>query len=799
MNRPTTRTIHLGAALALLVAQGCGSTPSATPDAGRSPDVQAVDVPPSPMDVPSIDTPVSPPDVPTAPIDAPPPPPDVPPPPDAGPPVVGEECSFDAQCLLDSVGLVCDRALGRCVECVASADCEGRGFCNERRQCVDGCRRDDDCLRAQYCSPGGTCEYGCRSDESCPLSIQPHCDPGSRGCVACVTDAHCGAGRICRGGSCTAGCSATSPCAAGSTCCDGLCQNLQTDPAHCGTCANRCSSSTGGVATCTAGVCGGTCMTGLGNCDGNAANGCETDTRTSVAHCGACNNACPAPAGGAAACSAGTCGIACAAGRGNCDGNAANGCEATLDTTANCGACGRACAPANGTGACTAGACAVTSCATNFANCDGSAANGCEVDTRTSLTHCGMCNRACSFANAAATCAAGACAMGACNAGFADCDGNPANGCEVDTRTSLTHCGMCNRACTAANGTATCAAGACGVGSCSAGYANCDGDATNGCEVATANNVQHCGACGTACPANGTCSGGTCACPFGTTMCGATCASLGRDTANCGSCGRACAAGQVCSGGNCVASCSSGATACAGGCTLLGEDRNNCGACGTVCGAESLCASGRCVAVMSIDGGGCADGTREAFTDRTRFTRIAGCSGSWALPGIFPAIPASASPSCATLGNNSTASPAGCASSNLCAPGWHICNGGEVLPRTENMGCTAGDYAASSFFAAAVSGTGCGRCALRSNTGTAGGSTISCATCREDGNLNNDFFGCGTIGSTGVAGSCDGLNRFSEDQCTALGPSWSCPSMGGESRTVVKSSNANGGVLCCRD
>ena len=203
---------------------------------------------------------------------------------------------------------------------------------------------------------------------------------------------------------------------------------------------------------------------------------------------------------------------------------------------------------------------------------------------------------------------------------------------------------------------------------------------------------------------------------------------------------------------------------------------------------------------MSIDGGGCADGTREGFTDRTRFPRIAGCSGSWALPGIFPAIPASASPSCATLGNSSAAPPSGCASSNLCAPGWHICNGGEVIPRTESMGCSVGDYAASSFFAAAVSGTGCGRCALRSNTGTAGCSTISCAsTCREDGNLNNDFFGCGNTGSASVIGACDGLNRFSEDQCAALGPSWSCPSMGGESRTVVKTSNANGGVLCCRD
>ncbi len=117
------------------------------------------------------------------------------------------------------------------------------------------------------------------------------------------------------------------------------------------------------------------------------------------------------------------------------------------------------------------------------------------------------------------------------------------------------------------------------------------------------------------------------------------------------------------------------------------------------------------------------------------------------------------------------------------------------------MGCAAGDYAATSFFAAAVSGTGCGICALRSSAGTTNCNTVSCQmNCREDGNLNNDFFGCGTVGSTGIMGACDGLNRFSEDQCMALPAGWNCPSMGGESRTVTKTTaTTGGGVLCCRD
>lgn len=46
-----------------------------------------------------------------------------------------------------------------------------------------------------------------------------------------------------------------------------------------------------------------TCSTGLADCDGNPATVCETDTRTSATHCGACNRTC----GGTATCQAGDC------------------------------------------------------------------------------------------------------------------------------------------------------------------------------------------------------------------------------------------------------------------------------------------------------------------------------------------------------------------------------------------------------------------------------------------------------------------------------------------------------------
>jgi hypothetical protein len=175
------------------------------------------------------------------------------------------------------------------------------------------------------------------------------------------------------------------------------------------------------------------------------------------------------------------------------------------------------------------------------------------------------------------------------------------------------------------------------------------------------------------------------------------------------------------------------------------------------------------------------------------------------LAGIFPSIPKSLLAACTTLGDDSMTAPAngaGCASSNLCAPGWHICNGGEIAPRTGGTGCTATtDYPAGSFYAASVSGTGCNVCALR--TGTVTGATCtssSCtANCRESGDLNNDFFGCGVIGSATTAAACDGLNRASGDNCSALGAPWVCGGSVMESRTVTKTGAAAGGVLCCRD
>lgn len=129
-------------------------------------------------------------------------------------------------------------------------------------------------------------------------------------------------------------------------------------------------------------------------------------------------------------------------------------------------------------------------------------------DTSSDVDNCGSCGNVCGDQHATPSCAAGRCSL-ACDLGHADCDGEPANGCEADVEGDADNCGACGNTCSALHASASCVAGACEA-ACDAGYADCDGEPANGCEVALASDPFNCGACGNDC-AGGLCGAGGCA------------------------------------------------------------------------------------------------------------------------------------------------------------------------------------------------------------------------------------------------------------------------------------------------
>jgi Fibrinogen beta and gamma chains, C-terminal globular domain/Stigma-specific protein, Stig1 len=344
-------------------------------------------------------------------------------------------------------------------------------------------------------------------------------------------------------------------CSAGFADCDGMaatgCEtNVRgSDENNCGGCGVACRF-TNASATCGMGTCAlGTCNMGFGNCDMNPANGCEVNVNTDNANCGACGRACAA----GQVCAAGACVTTCAAGTTNCSGDCVN----TGTDPRNCGACGRACSLANvAVNACVAGGCVIGGCSTGFGDCDGMAANGCETNVRASdVSNCGGCGVVCRFANAAASCALGACALGTCATGFANCDASAANGCEVNVNTDNGNCGACGRACAAGQ---VCAAGTC-MTTCASGTTNCSGTCAN-----LMTDTANCGTCGTACAlanvSTNACTGGACvvgACTTGFGNCNGTASdgcevNLNTSVTHCGRCGNTCATGLTCVAGTCT-------------------------------------------------------------------------------------------------------------------------------------------------------------------------------------------------------------------------------------------------------
>lgn len=284
-------------------------------------------------------------------------------------------------------------------------------------------------------------------------------------------------------------------------CCFGDCFDLRSTALHCGMCFAACSANHTFPA-CSASTCTSTCAPGWTDCDNDLrGTGCEINTAASPLACGACNAACSTSNLSAVGCDAGQCTGTCRAGWADCNSDLrADGCERSVsgDVT-NCGACNRTCSPANlSARGCDAGVCTGT-CTAGFGDCNSDlAADGCETNTRTTLAHCGACNRACSTANLTPACDGGQC-TGACNAGFADCNSNKqTDGCEVNIFTTPTSCGGCTTACSSNNiTTRACTNGNC-TGACDPGFYDCNmNKRTDGCETPSSN--TNCHSCGDIC------------------------------------------------------------------------------------------------------------------------------------------------------------------------------------------------------------------------------------------------------------------------------------------------------------
>lgn len=343
------------------------------------------------------------------------------------------------------------------------ADCDGDGSCE-----TDTSTSTDHCGYCDYpCALANakpTCDQGCQIDE-CNAGFASCDGVPSNGCETPLNTAtDCGnCGATCTLPNATASCETDgcklTACTGGFADCDGMpetgCEsNVQTDPKNCGKCGTQCT--TGQV--CQAGKCVvSSCTAPMADCDTNPGD-CETNTDTSVLHCGFCKNPC-ALANANAACGAGKCSVAsCKANWGNCDGIAANGCETQLGTATNCKSCGDQCSGGQNVAAatCVTSGCQLV-CNAGFGNCNASATDGCESQLSNDPLHCGSCSNDCTAKapqGKQAGCASGVCTFN-CAAGTADCDGN--GSCETNVATSPTNCGQCGHSC---SGT-TCAGGFC--------------------------------------------------------------------------------------------------------------------------------------------------------------------------------------------------------------------------------------------------------------------------------------------------------------------------------------------------
>jgi hypothetical protein len=291
-------------------------------------------------------------------------------------------------------------------------------------------------------STGATCTLDCSGFTKCtPTTGSPYCANTATDNTNCGACGHaCGTGEVCSGDACALSCGALTTCTpTGSA---PYCANTTTDNANCGTCGHVC----GAGEACMGSACVLTCGA-LTTCTPTSTSGAPycANTGTDSANCGTCGHVC----GTGEICMGNACVLSCGALTKCTPTTGAPYCANTSTDNADCGTCGHACGMGQ---ACITGTCQNT-CSASQTLCDGAC-----TSTSFDPANCGTCDHACSFVNGAAACASGACALASCTTGFADCDRDPSDGCEINKLTDAANCGACGFSCALGE---TCSAGTC--------------------------------------------------------------------------------------------------------------------------------------------------------------------------------------------------------------------------------------------------------------------------------------------------------------------------------------------------